>query len=130
MGEKIQVPRFRSGSEAGPAPFVLALLAPYLVVTTVSASQDFALRARLHSVIGDLVDELIVSGIFAADSTVRGGAALHANFLAAVASACLIENATFPNVVEASVPRAPAQVGVHVDVDVELEPGVLLSDFF
>lgn len=117
-------------SETNPAPLVAALLASYVVTAFVFKCGNPAFRTRLHVVVSGKVIELSVANISTTNTAMGSCTTTHAHLLAARAGSLAIEPAAPSNVIEAAVPGTPAQVGVHVDVDVHLEAQVLFENVF
>lgn len=115
-------------AETDPAPLIPALLAGNMVASFVLKCLDFAFRARLHIVLASKRFEFSVTYISAANSSMGDGAAAHAYLLPAGAGCVPSEAAASPNIIETTVPWAPAQVRIQVHVNVHLKSNVLLED--
>jgi len=107
----------------------VALLACYVVTSFVFERWDAAFRTGLHVVVACEIMELSVADVSTTNTAVGSSTTTHAHLLATGTRSLAIEPTAPSNVVEAAVPRTPAQVRVHIDVDIHLEAKILFENF-
>ena len=115
--------------EADPAPLIAALLTGDMVAAGPLEGRNLAVGAWFYVVFTSEAIELFVADVSTAYIAMRSSPAAHTDFLSAGTGGSSRKHVGLTDIVVATVARAPAQVGVHVDLNVQLKPDVLVENY-
>ena len=113
-----------------PAPFVLALVTGDVVATCELVGLDAALGTGLDPIVPAVLLKLCITHVGTSRPlAVVRLTAIATNLLAALTDSSLREAARSAHEVHAALAGAPAEIGVPVNLDVQLETHVFLVNF-